>query len=597
MTNVVVDFESYYDDDINVVDQGVPNYVRDTSAYIISLAIDNEQAMCGTLKECEEICRNVASDATITPVAANSNFDQALWEKYFPPFKRPWHCILDQSVFHQFPRNLNGAAKCVLHLPVDKTMRERMKGQKYEELPAAEQRGVQEYCLNDTVIERDLFQTMAPMSSFEERVALHTRMMNRRGVLVNQQLVADDKTKIEAMRFDAFNSIPWHADFPPLSYPAFVRYCGTKGLSAPRSLDKTDEACEALMTENAELSRIIGFMRRFRRANTILRKIEALKRRTTDFGILPLELLYCGAPHTRRWSAKGFNVQNLDKEPVITRAADGKPETVWSRNWLIPRPGKIFWIADFSQIEPRCLNWLAGNDDMMAAIRSGFSYYEAYLRAAKQEKRVGWSGTAGTLKKELGVDKYTKVKNESLGCGYGMGPDKYTTYAAVPLEEAAMVIRGFRANNPKITQFWRKLDNLIASSARDKAKRLAIEMPSGDLLQYFAVRASKKGYEGYVTKSDFGFQSHQGRLWGGTLTENVTQRMARDILASAIVNLGDAGFSVVFHVHDEIILELDEDASKENAVREAEQILKTPPEWAADLPLGVEGNFATAYTK
>ena len=99
----------------------------------------------------------------------------------------------------------------------------------------------------------------------------------------------------------------------------------------------------------------------------------------------------------------------------------------------------------------------------MEALRHGFSYYEAYLRAAKQEKRVGWSGTAGTLKKEVGVVKYTKVKNESLGCGYGMGAEKYMSFAGVEMLEAEMVVRGFRNNNPKITAFWRKLDSLIAS--------------------------------------------------------------------------------------------------------------------------------------
>src|ERR1019366_1649052 len=125
---------------------------------------------------------------------------------------------------------------------------------------------------------------------------------------------------------------------------------------------------------------------------------------------------------------------------------------------------------------------------------------------------------------------------------------------------------------------------------------MSIDMPSGDSLQYFTVRVAAGGYEGYVTKGDFGYQSHQLRLWGGTLTENVTQRMARDIMANAIVNLETAGLPVVFSVHDEVILELDDDSSKNEAVREAEIILKTTPEWASDLPLGIEGSFATAYT-
>lgn len=599
MKNAVIDFETYYDKDVNVVDQGIPNYVRDSDAYITSVEIDGEPAFCGTLKEIEEVCTNLGKDDTIRPVAAHAGFDSAWWEKYFPAFKQQWHCLLDNSVFHQFPRNLGGLAKVVLGISVDKSMRDKMRGQHYEELPEAEQTKMQQYCLNDTEVEAQCLHKMAPMSAFEERVALHTRMCNRRGVNIDLELVEQDKTKIEAMRFDALNAIPWSKDAKPLSYPALVRYCGIHGLPVPESVAKTDEACETLMSDNPQLNAVIGSMRRFRRSNTILTKIAALKRRITDNGILPLELLYCGAPHTRRWSSKGFNVQNLDKEPLVIRAAtESDPAvSIWSRNWLKPRPGKIFYIVDYAQIEPRCLNWLVGNDEMMKALKSGFSYYEAYLRAAKQEKRVGWTGTPGTLKKEVGIVKYTKVKNESLGCGYGMGAAKYTTYAKVDEAEAKSVIAGFRANNPKIVQFWRKLDNLISSAARDKSKHLAIDMPTGDMLQYFTVRPKVKGYEGFVTRGDFGFQSQQPRLWGGTLTENVTQRMARDVLANAVLNLEAAGLPVLFTSHDEAILEIDDDATKDEAVAEANRILAQTPEWAPGLVLATEGNLATAYTK
>jgi DNA polymerase bacteriophage-type len=602
MKNVVIDFESYYDKEINVVDQGVPNYVRDTDAYIVSVEIEGEAAMCGTLKELEEVCTNLAADATVRPIAANSNFDQALWEKYNKPFKLPWHCVLDQSVFHQFPRNLGGLAKCALGRPVDKSMRDKMKGVRYETMPEKEQLAMQNYCLNDAEVEAECFRKLGPMSAFEERVALHTRLQSRRGVFIDTELVDRDKTRISAMRFEAFKAIPWHADAKPLSYPQLVKYCAKMGIPVPKSTAKTDEACEEMMTDHPLLSEVIGNMRRFRRANTLLTKVESLLARVTDAGILPLEMLYCGAPHTRRWSSKGFNIQNLDKEPLVVNPIAVKggaaPETVWSRNWVKPRPGKIFYCVDYAQIEPRVLNWLVRNEEMMEALRHGFSYYEAYLRSIKQEKRVGWSGQAGTLKKEVGVAKYTKVKNESLGCGYGMGADRYTGYAQVEMDEAKQVIQTFRACNPKITAFWKRLDSIIASAARDKTKSFSIDLPSGDTLQYFNVRPkSGGGMEGYVTKTDFGYQSHQPRLWGGTLTENVTQRTARDIMAHAIVNLEAAGFPVVFSVHDEVILELDDDAGKDDAVREAEIILKTPPEWAADLPLGTEGSFATAYTK
>ena len=71
------------------------------------------------------------------------------------------------------------------------------------------------------------------------------------------------------------------------------------------------------------------------------------------------------------------------------------------------------------------------------------------------------------MKAEFGKERYTKLKNEALGCGYGMGATKYTSYARTTIEEATSVVAGFRATNPKVVALWNKLENLIVSAARD----------------------------------------------------------------------------------------------------------------------------------
>ena len=104
---------------------------------------------------------------------------------------------------------------------------------------------------------------------------------------------------------------------------------------------------------------------------------------------------------------------------------------------------------------------------------------------------------------------------------------RFQDYAGLPKEEAQTIVKNFRANNPKVVNMWRRFDSVIAVASRDKDRHMALELPTGDLLQYFNVRAkSDGGFEGFVTKGDFGALSRQPRLWGGTLTENVTQRMA-----------------------------------------------------------------------
>ena len=99
MKNVIIDYETYYDNDVSVVGQGNANYSRDADAYIVSVEVEGEAAECGTLAEMGDKLNNLQADSTVRPVAANSNFDQAFFEKYHKPFVLPWHCILDQSVF------------------------------------------------------------------------------------------------------------------------------------------------------------------------------------------------------------------------------------------------------------------------------------------------------------------------------------------------------------------------------------------------------------------------------------------------------------------------------------------------------------------
>ncbi len=601
MTDAVIDYESFYSQNISVSTQGNINYMRDADAYIVAAQV-GEEIFCGTIAEMGPTMEQLIKDPNVQCWAANSNFDQGWTEKYWGPSAHNWKCVLDVGRFNQFPGNLAMLSKVVLGIPLDKTTRDEMKGVVYEELSEVRRLEVQRYCINDVRRTHEVLRAMPSMSSTEDKIAEYTRMANRRGVNINVALVEEDKTKMSAMRFESFKAIPWHADEKPLSYPALSRWCLTQGIPVPASTAKTDEDCADLMSEHPALNVVLSTMRRFRKANALLKKANTLIGRVSDDGILPMDIIYCGAPHTRRWSSKGFNIQNLDKAPM--KVTDTL--SVWTRNWIIPPPGCEFLILDFAQVEPRVLNWLCGNDAMMEALRFGFSYYEAYYAASR-----GWKGEKGTLKEELrklagggkaeGVAKYTRLKNEALGCGYGMGWKKYISYAGVEAPEAKAVIDGFRKLNPKVVSFWRQLDNLIITAARDKSRHLGIVMPSGDLLQYFAIRAKKgKGYEGFTIKGDFSENNKQNNLWGGTLTENVTQRTARDILGESILRLEGAGFPVAFSAHDEVILVVpaESDPRKRAEVKqEAMTLCATSPDWCAGLPLGVDGDYAPCYTK
>jgi DNA polymerase bacteriophage-type len=594
-TKVVIDYESFYDGETSVTELGNRNYAAKADAYIGAVTVGDE-VHCGTLKEIGPLCDQLAKDPSVELWAANSNFDRSFFEKYHGPAVNDWGCILDLGSFNQCPRDLAGLAKTVLRKEMDKSTRDQMKGVHYEELSEAAKEKVQQYCADDVIAAAQILEQLTPMTVAEDAISKYTRMTNRRGICVDVDLVEEDKTRLAEMNFCALKAIPWHDSAAPLSYRQLQMWCSTQGLPCPKSTSKKDEECQELMSENPRLNEMLGTMRRLRQSNMMLKKLELMMKRIGDKNIMPLDLIYCGAPHTRRWSSQGFNIQNLDKEPV--KVHNEKNETVWTRNWLVPRPGKKFLILDFAQIEPRCLNWLAGNTPLLEAMHAGFSYYEAYASAAR-----GWKGAAGSLKAEYGKQKYTLLKNECLGLGYGMGVDKFIAYnaqsgAIITAEEAKKTVAMFRSSNKCVTDLWEKLDGFLTSGIRDKEKHLAIDLPNGEPIHYFNMARTAKGAIGFVIKGD---RSHLSKsyLWGGVVTENLCQRMSRDLLATAIPKLEAAGLPVIFSSHDEVIIEVEANTDKQKleAKSNACKILCTPPDWAEGLPLQVEGDWADSYCK
>jgi DNA polymerase len=607
MINVVVDFETYYDKELSVVTLGLHNYVRQSDAYIVAVKTPG-WSWCGPVAEFgNKFGGSWITDPDTQFWAANSNFDQAFWEKYFPKTAHPWRCVLDRAAFHQLPRDLAGVSRVHLKKTMDKATRDEMKGVRFESLTPERQKQVIDYCATDTERTWEIVHSLPPMSPQEEELAAHTRLINRRGIRVDVDKVARDITLLEELRHASFKKIPWVASGgAPLSHEQFAHWCELHGAASPASLDKRDLACVAWMKANPELAKIIGYMRTFRGTNTKVEKLKSILAAASDDNVIPLDMIYCGARHTRRWSSKNINVQNLDAKRVFTEEMAELPffkehpeekPGIFMREYFLPPSGHVFGILDFSQIEPRCLNWIVGNDEMLDAIRAGYGIYEAHAKSS-----MGWQGAPGTLK-HTEPDRYKFAKIRVLGLGYGMGAGRFHDFAnsngiKIDAATAEAQVADFRRTNPKITAQWRAFQTLIQNAIRDQERVIEITMPSGDLLQHFSVRGKgrDKGVESYTVRGDFSQASHIPNLFGGLLTENVTQRMARDVLAEAILRLEKAGLPVCFHAHDEVILPLPESSAKADFA-EAQRIMSVNPDWCPDIPLSADGEIHSTYTK
>ena len=86
------------------------------------------------------------------------------------------------------------------------------------------------------------------------------------------------------------------------------------------------------------------------------------------------------------------------------------------------------------------------------------------------------------------------------------------------------------------------------------------------------------------------------RLWGGLLAENISQALARCVFSDMLLRIEQAGLDVIFHVHDEVVIEVDKDKADDTLAKVLD-IMKTPPSWIPDIPLDAEGKVLTAYEK
>ena len=196
-------------------------------------------------------------------------------------------------------------------------------------------------------------------------------------------------------------------------------------------------------------------------------------------------------------------------------------------------------------------------------------------------------------------------------CGYGGGVGALKAMGAkMPEEEMQPLVDAWRAANPHIVQFWYALGNAASeviekhNSVRvGKVKvywrdnRLLIRLPSGRDLCYLSPRfvINRFGSRGigYLAASASGKMELQ-ETFGGKIVENCTQSIARDLLAHAMLNLEAAGYPIVFHVHDEAVMEV---PIGQGSLEEACRIMAIPPDWAQDLPLRADGEEMEFYRK
>lgn len=264
-----------------------------------------------------------------------------------------------------------------------------------------------------------------------------------------------------------------------------------------------------------------------------------------------------------------------------------------------------FLDADYSAIEARIVNWLAGQEDALQEYRQGIDRYKKMA-----------SVIYGIPSEQVDEHPQRFVgKQATLGCGFGMGAPKFRTtckkmgnYDLPPgLEDRA--IKAFRATHRKVVQYWYAVEGATKAAIARKGDRfrvrnvdflvkdlegmpfLLIRLPSGRKLAYPKPRISNRSivFFGQQIGTNWGDVS----TYGGKLVENITQAVAADVMANGAHQAEKHGYKISTLIHDEAIGFYESGQTVEEFVKH----LTTLPEWAKNLPVEAKGKLIPFYKK
>ena len=490
-----------------------------------------------------------------------------------------------------------------------------------------------EYCAQDVVTEYEILQRLRqfPVPEEEEKLWQMDIKMNAYGVRVDKELIKgalaiDDistqKLSGEAIELTGLDN--------PNSTSQVLDWLREQGVELPNLQKATVE--ETLQTELPDAARRLLEIRQQMGKTSIKKYVAMDTAKCTDDRVRGLTQFY-GANRTGRWAGRLVQLQNLPRNYLKTLDVARKlakqrnyeglrmlygnvPDTLSQliRTAFIPSEGNKFVVADFSAIEARVIAWLAGEQWVNEVFATHGKIYEA---TASQMFPVPVERIA------KGNPEYSlrqKGKVATLALGYQGGVNSLISMGALNMglseEELPDIVQRWRSANRRICDLWYAVEQAsltVMQTAQPQAIYGLIFALEGDMVYgqcFLTIRlpSGRKLYypKPFLQENKFGKMAihyytvgQQTRKWeitstyGGKMIENIVQAVARDCLAETLKRIDSMGLQVVFHVHDEVII----DAPMETTVDEICDLMAEPIPWAPGLILKGAGFENDYYMK
>lgn len=492
-----------------------------------------------------------------------------------------------------------------------------------------------EYCKQDVATEMEVEKRLQafPVPQKELNLWQIDHMINSRGVAIDTKLVNGALTCSEIINSSLENeAIQLSGLDNPKSVKQLIGWLTAEIEEDLEIPDLQKETVKELInnTDNEKVVRMLEIRQEL--SKTSLKKYEAMEGSVCADERVRGLLQFYGANRTGRWAGRLVQVQNLPRNNISTldlarELAIRKnltaleliygniPDTLSQliRTAFIPAEDKILIAADFSAIEARVLAWLAEEQWRQDVFATHGKIYEASASAmfGVPIEKIAKGNPEYSLRQ--------KGKVAELALGYQGASGALMKMGALKMglteEELPEIVSRWRRANKRIVDFWYSVENValeVVKTGRTTGYKnlifaretdyqnnqdfLTIQLPNGRKLFYAKPFISKneKGRESI----HFMGNNQTSKKWeviptyGGKLTENIVQAIARDCLAESIYSLEMQGFAIVFHVHDEVIVETDNKIDLEYILK----MMGRPISWAPGLILRADG-FSTKYYK
>lgn len=653
MKTLHIDIETY--SDVDLTKAGLYKYVQSPAFEILLFAYsyDYEPVRIIDMAMGEPIPPQIIrdlGDPNVKKTAHNASFEINCLSRFYKTEICQWHCTMIHAYYCGFPGQLGQLGKA-LGLPESKqkmavgrqliryfcvpctpTKTNYGRTRNYWHHDKRKWELFKTYCIRDVETEMEIHKILErhPLPEAEHLNWVLDQLINLTGVQMDKDLIEGalfiwEQTKGELSgkaksltRLDNPNSVAqlkqWITDNSGLELESLNKQTVAEVLA--------DKEGDGLIKEVLKIRQELG--------KTSVKKYEAMETCMCADGRIRGLLQFYGANRTGRWAGRLVQVQNLPRnyigtldtarELVRKRQTDAikliygnVPDTLSQliRTAFIPGKGNRFMVADFSAIEARVLSWIAGEQWRLDVFRTHGKIYEASASAM-------FGVDISLIKKgnpEYGLR--SKGKIAELALGYQGGKGSLVSMGALRMglneNELPDIVKRWRGSNQRIVDFWYAVERYAVETVKygvinhmpcgisfDRDEDyLIICLPSGRKLYYYKpeIRLNDLGrdaihFQGVDQKTKkWGYIS----TYGGKLTENIVQAVARDLLANALMNLHREGYCINFHIHDEVILEVPRDSEKN--LDEAISLMCRLPVWADGLPLNAAGFEADYYMK